>query len=157
MDEIRQYIIGIVAAALLCGIATSFIHEKSVLGASVKFIAGLLMVLSVIQPWTTISLNELTNWKSDIMTDGREFVSAGKESADEVYRASIKARLASYIQDEAKTLGAEISAEIILSQDDIPVPERVILQGDISPHGKKTIESVLTERLGISREEQIWT
>ena len=156
MDVIRQYIIGIVAAALLCSVATSFVHEKSVLGASVKFVAGILMVLSVIQPWTSISLNVLTDWKSEFSMDGQEFAAIGKENAEQVYRASIKERLESYIQDEAKVLGAEISAEIILSEDSIPVPQRVMLRGDISPHGKSTIESILTERLGISREEQIW-
>lgn len=157
MESIRQYIIGVVAAALLCGIVTSLVHEKTALGASMKFIAGLLMVLAVMQPWTAISLDLLSDWTDVISADGKEFVSEGQEKARDTYRASIKKQLESYIQDEASVLGADITAEVHLTDDDIPVPIRVVLSGDISPSGKQTMTSLITERLGIIREEQIWT
>ena len=157
MDDIRQYIIGVVAAALLCGISTTLVHEKTALGATVKFVTGLLMVLAVLQPWTKISLDFFGDWQEGIAADASNFVSAGKESAMEAYRSGIKEQLESYIQDEANALGAELSVQIILTEDDIPVPKRVVISGDISPSGKQTMSALLSERLGISREEQIWT
>lgn len=156
MDDIRQYIIGVVAAALLCGISTALIHEKTAMAAAVKFITGLLMVLAVLQPWTKISLDIFTDWRDGISADASNIVSYGKESANAAYCAGIKEQLVSYIQDEAKALGAEISVQIILTDDDVPVPKRVVLSGSISPSGKQTMSTLLTERLGISREEQIW-
>ena len=157
MDSIRQYIIGVVAAALLCGISNTLIHEKTALGAGVKFVTGILMVLAVLQPWTDISLDVFTDWRDGISADASDIVAYGKESAMDAYRAGIKEQLESYIQDEANALGAELSVQITLTDDDVPVPERVVLSGDISPSGRQSMEALLTERLGISREEQIWT
>ena len=157
MDDIRQYIIGVVAAALLCGISTALVHEKTALGSSVKFITGLLMVLAVVQPWTRISLDFFGDWQESVSADASDIVSYGKESAMEAYRAGIKEQLESYIQDEANALGAELSVQITLMEGDVPVPSRVVLSGDISPSGKQTITALLTERLGISQEEQVWT
>ena len=121
MDDIRQYIIGVIAAALLCGIATSLIHEKTTLGAAVKFATGMLMVLAVIQPWTKISLDFFGDWQEGISSDASNFISYGEESAMNAYRAGIKEQLQSYIQDEAKALGAELSVQITLADDEIPV------------------------------------
>ena len=153
MDDIRQHVIGVVAAALLCGISTTLVHEKTVLGAGVKFITGLLMVLAVLQPWTNISLDIFTDWREGISADASDIVTYGKESAMEAYRSGIKEQLESYIQDEANALGAELSVQITLADDDVPVPKRVVLSGDISPSGKQAMSALLTERLGISREE----
>ena len=157
MESIRQYIIGVVAAALLCGIVSCLVHEKTAVGASVKFISGLLMVLAVMKPWTNLSADLLTDWKDSISADGKEFASAGQKNAKDAYMASIKHQLETYIQDEARSLGADITAEVTLAEDDVPVPSRVVLFGDISPSGKQKMTSLITERLGISREEQIWT
>ena len=157
MHDIRQYILGVVAAALLCGISTSLIHEKTALAAAVKFVTGLLMVLAVLQPWTNISLDFFTDWHTEVFTDANNIVSCGKESAKKAYCAGIKEQLESYIQHEANALGAELSVQIALTDDDVPVPNRVVLSGDISPSARQTMSTLLTERLGISREDLIWT
>lgn len=157
MDSIREYLIGVVAAAMLCGIITTLTEEKGTVGLAVKLMAGLLMLLAVIRPWTSISLDGLFGWADDITTDGTDFVTSGERMAEDSYRTSIKQQTEAYILDEAKALGCSLSVEVILSEDDMPVPEQVRLSGEVSPYARQTLAALLTERLGIEREDQIWT
>ncbi|MBE6941843.1 MAG: hypothetical protein E7455_06165 [Ruminococcaceae bacterium] len=157
MDALREYLIGVIAAALLCGIVTSLIDPKGTVGFAVKLIAGLLMLLSVVRPWVSISFDNLLGWTDQVMADGSDHVASGQMMADDVYRAGIKEQLEAYIVDEAKTFGCELSVEIILSDEDVPVPEQVRLKGDVSPYAKQSLTNFLSQQLGIDREDQIWT
>ena len=157
MGGIREYLIGVVAAALVCGIVTALVNGKTAMGLSVKFISGLLMVLAVIRPLMTISFDGLLGWTEDIRTDGVDYVSSGEMMANEAYRSSIKQQIESYILDEAKSLDCTLSVEVILSDESIPIPKTVKLSGEISPYARQVISNLLAERLGIEREEQIWT
>ena len=49
MDAIREYLIGVVAAALLCGVITTLIGTKGTVGVAVKLVSGLLMLLAVVR------------------------------------------------------------------------------------------------------------
>lgn len=157
MDSIREYLIGVVAAAMLCGIITALMDKKGMMGVAVKLVAGLLMLLAVIRPWTSISMDGLLGWTDDITADGMDFVTSGEKMAEDTYRASIKQQTEAYILDEAKALDCALTVEVILSEDEMPVPKQVRLTGDISPYARQTLSALLTERLGIEREDQIWT
>lgn len=157
MDGIREYLIGVVAAALLCGTITTLTGTKGTVGVAVKLVSGLLMLLAVIRPWTSISLDGLLGWAEDITADGTGFAASGEMMAVEVYRTSIKQQMEAYIVDEARALDCELTVEVILSDDEIPVPAQVRLTGEISPYARQTLTNMVTERLGIEQEDLIWT
>lgn len=156
MDGIREYLIGVVASALLCSIITTLIGTKGTVGVAVKLVSGLLMLLAVIRPWTSITFDGLFDWAEDITADGTGFVTSGEIMADEAYRASIKRQTEAYIVDEAKALECDLSVEVILSTDDIPVPKQIRVTGDVSPYARQTLTNLMIERLGIGREDLIW-
>lgn len=157
MDAIREYLIGVVAAALLCGIISTLVGTKGTVGVAMKLVSGLLMLLAVVRPWTSITFDDLFGWADDIRADGSAIVFSGESMADETYRASIKQQLKAYIVDEAKALGCELTVEVILSDDDIPVPKQVRLAGEISPYARQTLTNLMVQQLGIDREDLIWT
>ena len=157
MEGIREYLIGVVAAALLCGVVTALLDNKGMLAVAVKFLAGLLMILAVIRPWASISLDKLFDFTGSITASGEEIVSSGEKMAEEAYRASIKEQLESYILDEAKVLGCVLQVEVELADEGVAVPSRVTLTGDISPYARQTITTMLTDELGVKQEDQIWT
>ena len=157
MDGIREYLIGVVAAALLCGVITTLIGTKGTVGVAIKLVSGLLMLLAVIHPWTSITFDGLFGWAEDITADGTGFVTSGKIMADDAYRASIKQQTEAYILDEANALDCELTVEVILSGYEIPVPKQVRLAGEISPYARQALTNVITERLGIQREDILWT
>ena len=157
MDGIREYLIGVVAAALLCGIITTLAGTKGTVGVAVKLVSGLLMLLAVIRPWTSISLDGLLGWVENINADGTGFAVSGERMAVDAYRASIKQQMEAYIVDEARALDCDLTVEVILSTDDVAVPIQVRLTGDVSPYARQSLTNFMAERLGIEREDLIWT
>ena len=157
MDGIRQYLISVVAAAMLCAVAKNLIHSKGTVGTALKMTAGLLMLLAVLKPWTSISLDSLIHWTENITADGSNYVASGKMMADETYRQSIIEQTQAYILDEAKAMDCDLTVEVMLSSDDIPVPAQVRLSGEASPYARQKLANMMEQTLGISREDQIWT
>lgn len=157
MDSLREYLIGVIAAALLCGIVISLTESKGTVGFSLKLVAGLLLLLAVVRPWVSISFDGLFGWTDQMMANGNEHVAAGQMMAEDVYRASIKQQTQAYILDEARSLGCELSVEVSLSEETVPVPEQVVLSGNVSPYAKQALTNLLTAQLGIDREDLLWT
>ena len=157
MEKIREYLIGVVVAALLCGIFTSLAGTKGTIGASVKLMASILMLLSVIRPWTNISLNGFLHFGDGFTQEATDYVASGQCMALESYRQSIISQTQAYILDEAKALGCNIQVEVFLTEDNPPVPMRVQVTGEVSPYARRTLTNFIAERLGIGQEDQIWT
>jgi hypothetical protein len=68
MEDIKAYLLGIVGAAVVCGIATRLIDDKGTQGAMIKLIAGLFLAFTVIRPIANIQLDGLTDF-ADVYTD----------------------------------------------------------------------------------------
>ena len=156
MAEIREYLIGVTAAAILCGIVTALAGEKGFLGPAMKLLTGLLMALALVSPWVTISLDGLFNWTEDIQTDAGSIVQQGQNIGEETYRQVIKERQEAYIQDEANSLGLDLSVANTLAEDGTPVPVAAELSGTASPYLRQRLSLILTNALGIEREDQTW-
>ena len=156
MEQIREYLIGVTVAAILCGIVTSISGEKGFLGSVMKLLTGLLMALTLVSPWVTISLNNLFGWTEDIQTNAGSITQEGQSSGEETYRRVIKERLEAYILDEARELGADLSVAVTLSQEGTPVPVAAELTGNVSPYLKQRLTLFLSSELGIEKEDQIW-
>ena len=45
---------------------------------------------------------------------------------------------------------------LMLSQDEIPVPSTVRLQGSISPYARQSLQQWLQDDIGVPKEHQIW-
>lgn len=157
MEDIRQYLIGIMVAAILCGIISMLLDGKGTIGVVGKLLAGLLMILAVISPWTTISFDGLFGWASDISCDGSNVVTDAYDAANTAYRAGIKERIEAYVLEKAKELDCTLTVDVTLSEDAVPKPFSICLKGSISPYAKAILSTMITEDLGIVLEEQLWT
>ena len=156
MGEIRTYLLGVIAAALVCGIFTSLMGKKGGMGICVKLLASLLMILAVFSPWTNISFKGWFGWQEYLSMDGENAAAYGEEIAEDAYRAGIKQQIEAYILDEAKALDCDLSVEVTLTDEMLPLPKCVTLTGNISPYARQVIATKLTQQLGIAQEDQIW-
>lgn len=156
MAEIREYLIGVTAAAILCGIVTAMTDEKGFLGSAMKLLTGLLMALALVAPWVSIPLENLFGWTESIRSDGDSIVQQGQSLGEETYRQVIKERLEAYIQDEAQALGLDLAVSITLAEEGTPIPVAVKLSGNASPYLRQRLTLVIANELGIEREDQIW-
>lgn len=157
MEELRAYLLGVVAVAIVCGILTKLTDPKSTVGVTVRLAAGFLLLLSVVRPWSELPVENLLDWTDAISADGAAYVALGEMEAEESYRAGIIERTQTYILDEARALHCDLQVEVTLTAEQLPVPKTVRLSGDVSPYARQAINTMLTEQLGIEREDIIWT
>lgn len=155
MEGVRQYLIGITAAALVCGIAVRLVH-KGLVGAVVKLMAGVFMALAVAAPLVNIKLDDLTKMTLDIHADAEALTAEGENSAREAIAQIISGETAAYILDKAEALGASVTVTVYVSSDAYPVPTHVRLEGSVSPYARLELNEYISANLGIEAEEIEW-
>ena len=76
-----------------------------------------------------------------------------------LYRKSdeyIKTQAQAYILDKAASMGADLTAEVILADSKPCVPSCVILSGAASPYVKRQLTETLAQQLAISEDNVVW-
>lgn len=156
MDALREYILSVTAAAILCGILRTLIGEKGTAAGIVKLICGLYLAFTVIRPVAQVELSEFSFFTAEIAEDAQEAVNAGEDFVRDSVSHIIKSETEAYILDKARTYGAEIQVEVILSDATQPIPEKIKIKGALSPYVKTQLQSMITEDLGIPKENLSW-
>ena len=155
MAAIREYILGLTAAAMLCGITLSF-AEKGPVELLLKLICGLILTFCLTQPLLNISLGNWQELGIDFSEEAEEAALQGSESAEQEIRALIKQETEAYILDKARQLNLDIKVEVTLSREAMPIPESVVIRGTVQPYQKSRLSLILTRELGIRKENQKW-
>ena len=156
MEAIREYVLGIICAALICGVAKTLIGKEGPVAGAVSLMAGVFLILSVVQPWAAVTFPELDDFGNGFSQQAEDACAQGQNAAREALCLSIKQRTEAYILDKAESLGAQLMVEVSVEGADIPVPCAVRIRGQISPYAKQMLSNLLSQDLGIEPEEQIW-
>ena len=155
MQGIKEYLLGVIAAAILCAIVTQLVSKESLPGAAMKLICGVFMLLALVSPVTQIRV-----WPSHIFSDlslqADLITTAASESSQESIAQIIKEQTQAYILDKASSQGVSLSVSVTLSDSEIPKPIGVTLTGSVSPYTKKVLSETIEKDLGIAAEAQIW-
>lgn len=157
INNIRSYLLGVFAAALICGIVKRLMGEKGANAALTNLIAGVFMVFTLIRPLISVELSDFDNWTDGFRADAAQAVAQGESQTRKALAQFITERTQSYILDKAQSLNTALEVEVTLSDDDIPVPIKVRLNGKVSPYAKGRLEAIISEDLGIEKENQTWT
>lgn len=157
METIRQYLLSLTAAAVLCGIITTLVPGKGASQKLVKLLSGLLLTLAALQPVARLDLNKfLTNW--DFALSQGEYAAAdGEIIARDAMAKLIKDNCEAYILDKATEFGLRITAQVSLNGEEIPKPVSVVIVGSASPYAKSQLQRIISDDLGIPKEAQTWT
>lgn len=155
MDGIRSYFLAIVAACMLSVLACALLKNTRIQRIT-RFIAGILVLLTVFAPLLRLNLNGLAEQIAEI-GDHADF-STQKVSADyqTMLRALVKENTERYIESKAEALGGIIQAEVTVSGGESPVPESVCLTGSMTPEQAQALEAYIRDSLGIASERQEW-
>lgn len=150
MERIREYLISVTAAALLCGVIRSITGDKGL----IQLICGIFLILTVIRPMADISIRELSfnNW--NITQNARIAVSEGEDYADAAMARHIKEECEAYILDKAEAYDCSIAADFRLNKD--LIPEGCTISGSYSAYAREQLADILERDLGIPREDQRW-
>lgn len=154
MEALRQYVISVVAAAMICGIVTGLFPAGT--GKQVvKLICGLFLAYTVLSPVSRMDFSELTNFSLRCMDDAEEAAAVGENLTRNSMADIIKAESEAYILDKAADLHANLTVEVTVSEENLPAS--VIISGEASPYARRQLQTIIESDLGISKENQQWT
>ena len=156
MDGLRQNLIAVTAAAIICGIVKSIADEKTVAGTVTRLIAGLIMAITVLSPVVELELGELPVLSGNLVADAKAAAAEGEEMAAAEVNAIINEQLQAYILDKAADFGAELEVEFLMPDDGSVQPDGIILQGTVSPYAKTRLQQIIAQDLEIAKENQQW-
>ena len=157
MGGIQQYLLTVIAAAVICGIVNTLIGKKSAAASIVRLISGLCMAICVISPFLKVRLDHYSDYLGSFSQEADILVTDGKDAAMIELRKIIKSRTEAYILDKAASLKLDVQVEVTLTDEDPPLPCAVTINGSASPYAKNTLIRCIANDLGIPEEGQIWS
>ena len=156
MDTLKGYLIQVICAAIICGIAAAFIPEKSAFNKLIRMICGVYLCICVISPVVKLRLADFSSYMEEFDINTSVIVDQGKEIADSQTAAIIKSNTESYILEKASAMGLSIDVEVTVS-DSIPqIPYKITITGTSSPANRQRFQNWLETELDIEKEHQEW-
>ena len=149
----KSYLISVCIAAVICSIFCNVIPGKGSNGVLLKLLSGLFMLYTLLSPLVTLRLQAFTEYWEALSLDAESAVNAGTISAETEKEMIIMQKTQAYILEKAKSLGAQLSVEVLLSDG---IPNEVHIGGAVSPYVKSQITALITNDLGIGAEAQHW-
>lgn len=156
MTGVKAYIFTVCGASLICAIARRFLGDKGSTAEIGKMLIGVFLLVTIVKPILNLSFNQLQDFPFDARADAMDSVWRGEEFAHREMATIIKERTAAYILKKAQQLDVSLDVEVQVSDDEIPVPEKVVIAGNISPFVKQQLQLLIEQDLGISKECQVW-
>ena len=155
MDGIRQYLLSIVTAALICAVVQRFSEKASQSGAIIQIVCGIILAITVVSPWFHLQLPDVDAVTEPYASSAEQIILEGEESASESMNAIIKSQMEAYILDKANSLDMEILVEVNLDAQN-HLPKSVTITGDASPYDKSVLSQYIAQTLDIPEEDQKW-
>ena len=152
----KEYILSIIIAAIICAIAGSLLDESSSAGKILKIITGVFMCVTVLAPISKISFSNISYYFDNVLEDSELHVGEGKIAAQNSISGIIKAQAEAYILDKANSMGLDLSVEVELDDNNYSVPCGITIDGAVSPYIKEIMSDYIEETLGVTREKQRW-
>lgn len=155
MDRIREYMISVTAAAILCACIRSLFAEKNMTGKIIQLICGLFLSFTVVRPIADIHIQDFALFAADIQYRAREAAVSGEEFSRSAMADIIKNKTEAYILDKARALNVQIAVNVTVNEE-VMLPQRVKISGSVSPYARQTLSAMIQEELGIPKEDQLW-
>ena len=111
----------------------------------------------MLSPLLRVRLRDYSWYFDDLQAQGQAAADVGLARTKESMAAIIKDRTRTYILDKASLMDLELAVEVAVTDDEIPQPNHVYIQGAAAPYPRQQLQIWIEQTLGIPREEQTWT
>ena len=154
MSTLGQYVMGLIAGALICSVVMSFVTETTH-RELIRMLCGIFMTVLIIAPLPGIQWkSDLLHWEN-VLRAGQDQASAGEIMARDVQIQRITDAVESYILDKASLEGAVLTVDVTLGEDMLPVGAE--MKGTVETEIRESLSEMLERELGIAKENQRWT
>lgn len=157
MDSIKQYLLSVVLAVIIIGIAKGMIGKKSPHKDVISLMSGLILLLTILIPLKSINWYPYSDYFDEINLDAEYEVILGQQQAQSEMEKIITEQTESYIFDKATAMGADLDVSVeIETVNSLPMPVAVKLEGSISPYAKTKMKEIIKNDIGIPEDRQEW-
>ena len=155
MDFLRNWLIGITAAAIVSSVAECLMPDGSVKRIG-KFASGLLLMLAIIRPVLTVDYEALAGSIANHRYDVQEYSAALEIENERLKKIIIEDRTGAYIRDRAAELGMDCSVTVQcrLNKNEQLYPESVTVYGEMTREQENKLMRIIEEELAIPAEKQ---
>lgn len=153
MHQLGQYITTLTVVSLISGILLSLLQDGTI-RSLLRICCGIFLTVTALSPFVEIEIPAIPEMDCHYLTEGSRIADMAEQSAQTEMKRHIKALLEEYIYDMAQKEGADIRATICL--DSSGIPESVQLHGMASDPVQIKLQELITNDLGIRKENQEW-
>lgn len=152
MEQVRAWLLSVLAAALFLGVLESVIPKGAVRQVG-RLAVGLVLTLVLCRP--------LAGWLPGALRSQWEQAQSASVSADNSFAevsedylsAVMSQRSAEYIQSAADGLGASVTASVTCRwEGELPVPEAAEISGSLSEDQRQSLVETVSTQLDIPAE-----
>ncbi len=155
MENIRSYLVSVVAVCMIT-VAADVLIQKSALKKIARLIGGILVLLTAIRPLLSVDMKTVGAYLETFSANAQFDTDEIERTQQGLMRRQVKQSAEAYIENEAKSLGGTLQAEVTLSDGEYPVPVGVVLTGTMTAEQVQTVSAVIETALGISADRQEW-
>lgn len=155
MDGIRTYLISVIAVCMLTVPAMLFV-KKELPGRVVKLVGGVMILMVTVQPLIRLDGIDFTKLLDELDETYSLDMEQISETTQTRLSAYVKQAAEQVIEEKATELGAILQAEVTVSEDEYPIPQRVKLVGSLTSSQLNEISQYIQTALGIPPEQQEW-
>lgn len=156
VNSIRAYLLSVMTAAVICAVVKQLFKEKNGVSSVIHLLAGVFLAVTMLRPVLSVSFSSVMRDIADYENAALLVIEEGQHQAEASLAAIIKEETQAYILEQAERLKLDVSVDVRLSNDDLPVPVEVTVQGAVSPYARAYLANIIEQNIGISEENQIW-
>ena len=150
MTELKNWLLGLTAAALAVSLAQALSPEGTVKKVG-RLVGALVLLLAALRP--------LTGWEGTLPgapAIPEAAVEGSGQSGEQVMKILIAQKAGAYIVDKGQSLGLRCKAEVGVALDDSgwPTPWEAVISGNWTAEQKKALSRAVEEELGIPAQRQ---
>lgn len=153
---IKIYLLRIISASIICSIISSIGTKSSAVWTVIRLLSRIFLVITLISPLLHINFSDITYFSDNISFEANQIIEQKISEMNSNLRNSIKEQTEAYILNKATSMNLDLIVEVTVSNDDPPVPVSVSLSGRIAPYAKTQLSQLISDDLGISKENQKW-
>ena len=157
MDILRDWLLGIVGAAMILSLADALTPEGTVKRIG-KLTGGLLLMIAILRPILAIDYNTISANLADYRFEAQQYDNSLEVENVHLKKIIIEDRTGAYIQDKAAELGIVCTAEVVchVDENDMPFPASVVIRGHIDEDEIRTMTRLIEGEIAISPEDQYY-
>lgn len=149
----KAYIYPLIVSAFCCAILLQLVSNPK-RKKLIQLVSGTVLAVLVLGPLSNMKIpNGLDRFLPGRMSP-ESYIAEGEEISHAAQRESIESACEAYILDKARFPGAEISVQVFLNGELIPVSAQI--SGAADPDQQIQLQTILAMDLGIPKENQKW-